>query len=456
MARTRAAFSPPKRMSRKAAVACARGVLGLRRRRLAITEDIFRITELGLDWDLGVMVYEPADGRITRTPDGLKGGFFLLHGGNGDYKSVEPLALCLAERFGYKVVSMTFPGRLYFPSPDRDWPDDTINPDGTARMPIWKRGEVIGPDQYTLIRDVSLRQRYGTRTLARALPGTLFHARMAAWPAAFETGMLEACRRHLGEGEYAVYAHGHSTGGAFTAILSQRLANFAGQTEVETAPIGSINTRKHAWSGALGKIKGFEKGAEGQGGLNDRFTDLYLRSWRDRARYAGPEAMGKEGPGVLMRLPALIEDILEGWATEKLRPQFKAEFVITHNVTASLKAAARAAARRLGLGRKETTALINRYLDYGRYRTGPAARPVPPVLFVNSCYSRDNSEEVFNEVVMPELRAMVPPVKTRLVMIDASSHLYMEPDGDDLPFGMAPVAARLFHDAIQGGYFLRR
>ena len=429
-------------------------VLGARRRAIARKEDIFRIDSLALAWDIGVMTYAPKNGRITRGADGNKGGFFLLHGGNGDFKSVEPLALILAERFGYKVVSMTFPGRLYFPAASRDWPGDTINPDGTARMPIWKRGEVITPDQYRLVHETSLRDRYGVRTLAQAKPGTLLYQRMAAWPAAFEDGMLEACRRHFPEGEYSVYAHGHSTGGAFTAILSQRLANMAGQTEVETAPIGTINRRKHAWSGSLGKIKGFDKGDGGKDGLEDPFTDLYLRTWRDRARYAGPEALGKEGPSALMRLPALMEFVLDSWQVERLRPQFKAEFLITHNIETSLAKAARVAARRLILSRRETAALVERYLDYGRYRTGPDARPVPPALFVNSCYSRDNSEEVFNEVVLPMLAQLDPAPQTRMVIVDASSHLYTEPDGDDLPEGMAPVAAKLFDDAVRGGFFL--
>lgn len=450
-----AAFGLPDEVARAAAEALSHQVLARPRRRVARREDVFRIGALGLDWDIGVMVYTPA-GAITRGADGRKGGFFLLHGGNGDYKSVEPLALILAARFGYKVVSMTFPGRLYLPDPSRDWPGDTLGPDGIARMPIWRRGERIGRDQYVLVRDTALRARYGTRTFARARPGTLFHARMAAWPVAFDEGMIEACRRHLPAPEFSVYAHGHSTGGAFTAILSQRLENMAGQTEIETAPIGVINRAKHAWSGSMGKISGHAKAgpAEGDDVLNDPFTDLYLRSWRDRARYSGPEALGREGAAALMRLPMLMEEILDGWAEERLRPQFKAEFPVTHNVAKTLAAAARAAARRLGLGRAETAALVGRYLDYGRYREGPGARPVPPILFVNSRLSRDNSEEAYREVVLPALARLDPAPRTGLVMVDAGSHLYMEPDGAELPLGIVPVAASLFDDAIRGGFFV--
>ena len=78
---------------------------------------------------------------------------------------------------------------------------------------------------------------------------------------------------------------------------------------------------------------------------SDPFNELYLRTWRDRARYAGPEALGQEGPQALMRLPWLMEEILDFWNSAKKRPQFKAEYIITHNIRASLEAAARAAAQ---------------------------------------------------------------------------------------------------------------
>lgn len=445
---SRPSSSFPRQMSRKAVLGASRQVLARRKRPITRKEDIFRISVLGLDWDIGLMVYTPA-GKITRGADGKKAGFFLLHGGSGDFKLMDPLASVLAERFGYKVVAMTFPGRLYLDHRSRDWPGDTLNPDGSARMPIWKKGERITPDQYRLVHDISMRARYGTRTLARAKPGTLFHHRMAAWPVAFEEAMLKACGRHFPEGEYSVYAHGHSTGGAFTAILSQRLANMAGQTEVETAPIGAINIHKHAWANARGNMKGVFRGAKASDTLADPFTDLYIRTWRDRARYAGPEALGKEGATALMRLPWLMEQVFEKWQAACQRPQFKAEFMVTHNVEPSLRAAARATARRLGLSRGDTRALVARYLGYGRYMEGP---PVPPALFVNSRYSRDNTEEAFRKVIMPMLGALTPPVKTRLVMLDAAGHLYYEPD-DGLPLGIAPVAAKLFDQAVRGGYF---
>ena len=35
-----------------------------------------------------------------------------------------------------------------------------------------------------------------------------------------------------------------------------------------------------------------------------------------------------------MRLPAIMEDILEAWEKAKTRPQFKAEYIVTHAITA--------------------------------------------------------------------------------------------------------------------------
>src|SRR3546814_8552424 len=59
----------------------------------------------------------------------------VLHGGSGDYKSMEPIARLFAGKFGHKAVAMTFPGRLYLDDPSRDWPGDTIHPDGSVRTP---------------------------------------------------------------------------------------------------------------------------------------------------------------------------------------------------------------------------------------------------------------------------------------------------------------------------------
>ena len=274
------------------------------------------------------------------------------------------MAKLFAEKFGCKAVAMTFPGRLYLDDPSRDWPGDTIHADGTVRTPIWLTGEHITPDQYEVVRDTSMRLRYGTRTVARAKPGTIFYDRMAAWPVAFEAGMKDAMRRHFPVDDFSIYLTGHSTGGPMVFFISQRVPNVAGMIAVENSPFGFIQEEQHDWSGALGKVAGFERVTKTKATRSDPFNELYIRTWRDRARYAGPEALGQEGPQALMRLPWLMEEILDWWDKTKARPQFKAEYVITHNIRGSLEAAARAAAARLKMSPAETEALVQHYLGF--------------------------------------------------------------------------------------------
>lgn len=422
---------------------------------LTAREDLFRIDALGMKWDIGVHVVEPADPRqAARGPDGKKIGFLLLHGGDGDYRSCAILARQLAGKYGSRTVSMTFPGRLYLGNAQRDWPGDTIKDDGSVRTPIWLTGETIGRDEYDVVKDATPinRLRYGTRTLAHAKPGTTFWYRMAAWPAAFEDGMIEACRRHFPEGEFSIYTHGHSTGGAFSAYIVQRVANIAGQTEIETAPIGYINEVKHDWSGALGKIGNYERVLKEPARRSDPFNELYIRTWRDLARYFGPEALGKEGPAALMRLPWLMEEVFDAWGKDRARPSFKAEYTITHNIVASLEAGARVSAQRMNLNEKDTQALVDRFLGYGRYDERPGAKPVTPIFYVNSAYSRDNSPEAYSEVVLPMLAQLKPAPRVRVTQLQAGTHIYYRPE-PDLPQGLAPPVAKLWHDAIHGGFF---
>ena len=418
------------------------------------TEDIFRIRAAGMDWDLGAVVYEPQDpGRIPVGPDGKKAGLFLLHGGSGDFKHIERISLLLARKFGYKVLAGTFPGRFYLADPSRDWPGDTIHPDGRARTPIWKQGEAIAPDEYDVVQDTSMRDRYGTRTLARAKPGTNFYYRMAAWPVAFEEGMIEANRRHFPEREFSIYGQGHSTGGPFICMLSQRIPNFAGVLATEHSPFGYLCLARVEWGGDMGKVSGYEPAKKKKSKtVTDPFNDLYVRTWRDRARYAGPEALGQEGPGALMRLPALMEDVLDYWERSKKRPNFKAEYVVTHNIVASLTEAARVTAQRLKMNGDETDALVRRYVGYSRELSGPGVKPVPPTLFCISKDSRDHSPEVYREVIIPGFQAMKPPPKTRLTCFGAGVHVFWLAE-KDLPLGIAPSAVRLWDEAIQNGFF---
>jgi hypothetical protein len=447
-------WQPPESVSREDTIARSEAVLAKPDIPITEKEDIFRIHALGLEWDMGVMVREPADPtQAARGADGKKIGIFILHGGSGDYKSMEVMAELFAKKFGCKTVAMTFPGRLYLDDPTRDRPYDTIHADGTVRVPIWLTGEHIAPDQYEVVNDTAMRLRYGTRTVARAKPGTRFYDRMAAWPIAFEEGMKDAMRRHFPVGEYSIYLTGHSTGGPMVFFICQRVPNVAGMIAVENSPFGFIQEKQHDWSGALGKIEGFERVTKTKAPRKDPFNELYIRTWRDRARYAGPEALGQEGPNALMRLPWLMEEIFDYWEKVKARPQFQAEYIITHNIATSLEAAARAVAARLEMSGEDSEKLVKHYLGFPFPQTGPDAKPVPPVLFCITKDSRDHSPEVYKEVVLPLFATLDPAPKVRVTRWGAGVHTYHKSE-PDLPLGVAPPVAEFYVKAIQEGYLV--
>ena len=449
-------WSPDATWSRERVIAASDAVLALKAGDVAEREDIFRIAALALEWDIGVRVYEPQPAsRITRGADGKRVGIFLLHGGAGDYKSMDRFARLFAEKFAFKVVTMTFPGRLYLDDPERDWPDDTIHADGSVRTPIWVAGEHVTRDQYEIVRDTSKRMKYGTRTHARAKPGTRFYDRMASWPVAFEEGMKEACRRHFPADSFSIYVHGHSTGGPYVSMLTQRVPNIAGVIAIENSSFGYINERKHQWGGHAGRIAGYAPvAAKSAESWQDPFNDLYIRTWRDLARYRGSEALGQEGPAALMRLPWLMEEILDAWDLAKKRPQFKAEYMITHNIVGALESAARAAATRLAMSPDDAEALVQHYLGYTSELRGEGTKRVPPYLFVISKDSRDHSPEVYEEVILPMFSAMNPSPRTAVTRFMAGVHTYTKPE-EGLPVGIAPAAAQYYHDAITGGFFVQ-
>ncbi len=453
--KTKTTWEPPATLPRPEVVKASEAVFGMADIKIKQYEDIFRIHCLGMDWDMGVMIYAPENSNeIPYGADGKKVGIFLLHGGAGDYKSMENFALLFAKKFGFKVMTMTYPGRLYLLDPSRNWPGDTIYPDGTVRTPIWLKEERITPDQYEVIKDESMRMRYGNRTVARAKPDTPFYYRMAAWPVAFEEAMKNVNRRHFPEKEFSIYVHGHSTGGPIVSMMTQRIPNIAGVIAIENSTFGYIEEQKHGWSGSLGKISGYERVTKKPAPRKDPFNELYIRTWRDLARYRGPEALGQEGPTALMRLPWLMEEVLEAWEKVKARPQFKAEYIITHNIVPSLTQAAQVTAKRLNMNSEETEALVKHYLGFSRELTGIDVKPVPPFLFILAKDSRDHSPEAYKEVVVPMFAAMNPAPKIRVVHFGAGVHTYTKPE-NDLPMGIAPAAAKFYYDAITGGYYLQ-
>jgi pimeloyl-ACP methyl ester carboxylesterase len=325
---------------------------------------------------------------------------------------------------------MTFPGRFYFLDPSRDWPGDVENPDGTARTPLWTKESRITRDQYEIVQDASKRESYGTILSLAAREGTEFYYRMAAWPVAFEAALEETARRHLPQGQFSIYIHGHSTGGPFAMLASQRIANVAGILGYGTSPFGTMysQTTGDQW--------------------NFPFNWLRLRTWRDTARYLH-EGLKHKGVG----LPMLMELTFERWEKGKRRPNFKAEDFVHKNSTAALEAAARVSAARLKMSPQQTNSLVERYLGYTRELSGAAAKPVPPFLSLHGI-DDDTVTLARCHAALGLFAQLNPAPKVRCVSIGAGVHTwsYTEPE---LPEGVAPVVARCWVDAIRNGFYIQ-
>ncbi|MCC7368708.1 MAG: hypothetical protein IT306_09810 [Chloroflexi bacterium] len=428
-------WRPPASVSREEIVRASNEVLARPDRDISERTDVFTLQSLGLPWDVACAVVAPSDpAHQALGADGKKIGVFLLHGGGGDHRSKVPMARFLARKFGYSVACMTYPGHFAFDTPNHEWPGDTINPDGTVRTPRWTRDGQITPDQYEVVQDTSnleRRRKWGTLFFARALPGSEFYARMAAWPGAFDDAMTEVCRRCFPADSYSVYAHGHSTGGPFVHILLQRVPNAVGLLGMESSPFGAVYGRM------LGMTWDYP------------FTDLTIRTWRHIAKYVGSEA----GPEGAWKLPWLMEDVFEAWERSRKQPQFKAEYLITYGNVEQLGAAARATARRLGLDAEEAAALVARFEGYPMPLSGPSARPVPPLLYGIAKGSRDHTVDRYQHVVLPTYVDLDPQPRTALVVFQAGVHGYEKPE-DDLPNGVLPAVAQLWDEAIAEGYYL--
>lgn len=439
-----AAYEPPPEVSRAEIVKISNMVMAMPDIKIKEREEIFTIRVFDMDWDVGGKVYEPDDqSKIPVGPDGKKIGFFFLHGGSGDHRDMEKVSRLVAKKFGFKVATMTYPGRLYLQDPSRNWPGDTIRADGTVRTPIWKKDELIGKDQYEVVKDASslaMRKRYGTQIQAKAKEGTLFYYRMAACPVAYEEAMKEVCRRNFPEKEYSIYANGHSTGGPYVNYLTQRVPNIAGYVGMESTPFSFV------WA----KMMAVQENVD----WKIPFNNLTIRTWRDTARYAGAQVLAKEGPQALRRLPMLMEEVFESWERETYYPQIKAEYPVHYGLIPSLTEAAKVTAKRMQMNPEQTETLVQRYIGYTRNMEGPGVKPIPPLFLGISKDSRDHKLKIYQELVVPMYEAMKPAPKVRVVRFDAGVHDYMDAEAG-LPFGPGGALVKFWYDAIMGGYFLK-
>ena len=436
-------WEPPVEVTREQMLADSNEVFGMPDIPITVKEDIFRIRAVEMDWDVGGAVFQPEDeSKIPRGPDGKKIGLFLIHGGSGDHRSKEKEARLLASKFGFKVVTFSYPGRINLHDPSRDWPDDTIHADGSVRTPAWSKESVITRDQYEIREDDSLGIKYGKLTLACANEGTEMYNRMAGWEVAIEVGGKEMMKRNLPEDDYSIYIHGHSTGGPFAFMLSQRVPNIVGVVGMENSPFGYIFRVQTRSSGnPTGKQYG-----------DLPFNCLHVRTWRDGARYEGPEALMLEGPEALMALPNLMDRVFARWEKGKSQPNFKSEGPVHFGSVHQLANAARATAKRLELNIKDTDELVRQYIGYSRELQGANVKRVPPILFGVAEASADHMYERYEQVTLPMYAAMDPPPKVRVIQFRAGTHGYSAPQ-QDLPMGTFPSVAKLWRDAILGGYY---
>ncbi|NND02352.1 MAG: hypothetical protein HKN91_06145, partial [Acidimicrobiia bacterium] len=88
------AWHPPEFLSAEEVIAASKELLGAPDIPVTESEDVFRINEVGLEWDIGTMIYEPV--RQQHTASGAAIGVFLLHGGSGDFRAMEPFARLIA------------------------------------------------------------------------------------------------------------------------------------------------------------------------------------------------------------------------------------------------------------------------------------------------------------------------------------------------------------------------
>jgi len=427
-------WQPPKRVERDELVRISDAMLAETDIAWRRTEDIARIRSNGMDWDIGTMVYAPDDAaKVPVGPDGKKIGVFMTHGGASDWRSMEPLAQTFCGKRGYKVCSMTYPGRFYFDDPGHDWPGDTFHDDGTVRTPIWLKGEAITPDQYEVKADESHRDIYGTRRYAVAKPDTTFYLRMAAWPRAIVEAMQDICARHFPPDEWSIYVHGHSTGGPFVHTLMQRCENVRGLIGIENSPFGYLFNKMtgHDWP--------------------TPFNYVLVRNWRELARYRGAELAMQEGEKPLYRLAQVMEEIFELWEASRKAPQFKAENWYHNRTVSCLTEAARVSARHQGMNADETQALVDEYLNYGVPLQGEGVKPVPPLLHGICEFSRDHRSEKY-EMMRREYATLTPPPKFEYVQLGTGIHSYWRAE-DGLPLGVCPAVVKIWDEAIMHGWY---
>ena len=97
--------------------------------------------------------------------------------------------------------------------------------------------------------------------------------------------------------------------------------------------------------------------------------------------------------------------------------------------------------------------VVKKYVGYGYEMSGPDVKPVPPILLSICKHSRDHTEKVYDEIVLPTFAAMEPAPKVRLTKLGTGTHHYEYPE-EGLPEGLVGPITGIWHDAIMKGYYL--
>jgi hypothetical protein len=432
---TRTAWWPREHVDVPELVAATDRADARQRHDVDVRHQVLTIESLGLEWEIATAVAQPSEeSAIARGADGRRVGVILLHGAMGDHRDMLPVARFLASNYGYRVSVMSYPGRYFLPDPAGEWPGDTIMPDGRLRTPMWHRGHPVEDDEYDVVTDRSdpvRRAKWGTLTFAAARPGTPFHERMAAWPVAFETALVELARRDFPADLFSVYVHGHSTGGPFAHMILQRIDNVVGLLGAETSSFPYI------FRAGIGMDWPYA------------FNHLAILSWRNIAMYAGPE----HGADLQWRLPWVMEEVLEEWERQKTRPFFKAEYFFNYAKTDQLEACARTAAARMKLSSRAEDELVRHFRGFARELPAHESRPVPPLLLGIVKGSRDHTVERYEKTILPMLAKIEPRPKVALVQYGGGVHQYGKPV-PGLPVGALPAIAETWDEAIQEGFFV--
>ncbi|MGH7824842.1 MAG: hypothetical protein ACREQ7_06660 [Candidatus Binatia bacterium] len=107
-------WQPPQFVSREQCIKDTAEVLGKPDIPIRQTEDIFRITVLGMDWDLGMVVYEPEDPTHSHRCRRKKSRLLLASWGLRRLQGNRAAFEAPGEQIRFQSTRRHFPGQILF------------------------------------------------------------------------------------------------------------------------------------------------------------------------------------------------------------------------------------------------------------------------------------------------------------------------------------------------------